>query len=112
MSDKPTKSRLFQAPPNELLLDERVSKIVLPTFAASRPVMDEREANWGLKNDQEDEFKQTEKLQIFVGTSGTSNTSSWEIPDEEEDDPFDDLDFEDDIPTPMILNLGSLEAGS
>jgi hypothetical protein len=70
--------------------------------------MDEKEANWGLKNEQ-DEVEQTETLQIFVGTSESSSAPSWDIPDEEDDDPFDDFGFDDNVPTPMILNLGALE---
>lgn len=113
MTQKKSSSRLFKGSPNHLLLDERVSKIALPTLDENRIVMDEREANWGLKTVEEEE-QPPEALQIFVGiptqedTSGTA-PSSWEV--SEEDDLFWDDSIDDDldvVPTPMALSLNTL----
>ena len=113
MTQKKSSSRLFKGSPNNLLLDERVSKIALPTLDENRIVMDEREANWGLKTVEEEE-QPPETLQIFVGiptqeTTSDTTPSSWEI--SEEDDPFWDDSIEDDldvVPTPMALSLNTL----
>ena|GEM_PF-5948125 len=120
VTQKKSSSRLFKGSPNHLLLDERVSKIALPTLDENRIVMDEREANWGLKTVEEKE-QPREALQIFVGmptqevtsdtppSSSSSSSSSWEI--SEEDDLFWDDSIDDDldvVPTPMALSLNTL----
>ncbi len=108
---KTTSSKLFQGRPNQLLLDERVSKIALPKLDANRAVMDESELQFETESLDLDETEVTEKLQIFVGVgasdSATDNDNAWDI--SEDDDPFfDDDDFSDDlddVPVPMALNL-------
>jgi hypothetical protein len=112
VSQKKSSSRLFKGSPNQLLLDERVSKIALPTLDDNRVVMDEREANWGLKTVEEEE-RPAEALQIFVGiptldTTSDSSPSSWDI--SEDDDPFWDESIDDDlevVPTPMALSFNT-----
>lgn len=105
MTTKKSKSRLFKGSPTQLLLDERVSKIALPTLDDNRAVMDEREANWGLDLVEEDETEVTEKLQIFVGLPTREPPTEWEI--SEDDDPFWDEDDDpiDEVPMPMALSL-------
>lgn len=108
MTEKTPKSRLFQASPDHLLLDERVSKIVLPALDANRAQMDEKEVHWGLKSPELVDELPTETLQIFVGT-GQQNESDWDIPD---DDPFaDDFDdIDEDLPNPMVLSFNTAAA--
>ena len=109
MTTKNGKSRLFKGQPDQLLLDERVSKIALPTLDDDRVVMDEREANWGLNPIEEDETEVTEKLQIFVGLPQKESSTEWDI--SEDDNPFwDDDDAPlDELPVPMALSLNPAE---
>lgn len=105
MTTKNVKSRLFKGSPDQLLLDERVSKIVLPTLDADRAVMDEKEGNWGLSPIEEDETEVTETLQVFIGLPEKNTASAWEI--SEDDNPFWDEDGDelDEVPVPMSLSL-------
>lgn len=105
MTTKNVKSRLFKGSPDQLLLDERVSKIVLPTLEEDRAVMDEKEGNWGLSPIEDDETEVTETLQIFIGLPEKKTETTWEI--SEDDNPFwDEEDAElDEVPVPMSLSL-------
>ncbi len=110
---KTTSSRLFQGRPNQLLLDERVSKIALPKLDANRVVMDESDIQFETEALDLDETEVTEKLQIFVGVGASDSSidheNEWLI--SEDDDPFfDGEDFSEDegldaVPVPMALNL-------
>lgn len=101
---KKIQSSLFQGSSDELLLDERVSKIVLPTLRSDRIQMDEKEVHWGLKSPELQEDLPTDTLQIYVGVGDTEDQATdWDIPD---DDPFDDFDdIDDELPSPMTLSL-------
>ena len=109
MRTKNVKSRLFKGSPDQLLLDERVSKIALPTLDDDRVVMDEREANWGLNPHEEEDPEVTEKLQIFVGLPQKESAVEWDI--SEDDNPFWDEDDSplDELPVPMALSLNPAE---
>lgn len=71
--------------------------------------MDEREANWGLNPQEEDETAVTEKLQIFVGLPQKDSATEWEI--SEDDNPFWDEEESplDELPVPMALSLNPAE---
>ncbi len=112
MTTKKTTSRLFKGAPDQLFLDERVSKIALPTLRQDRAVFDEREANWGLDSHQESDIEeQTEALQVFVGVSKPTNREQEEASSEDgfgvlwAEEGLDSEDALDDLPMPMSLNL-------
>lgn len=95
MSDKPFRSKLFQAQPNQLFLDERISKIELPMPLEmdTEPLDDENLAI--LMEEESEESEEQGVLQIFVGSaeSEVKAEDTWNIQDE--DDFQLDLDSED-----------------
>lgn len=90
MSDKKSQSRLFRGKPNQVLLDERVSRIVLPTLGEDRDFLEDQD---DFLQVDEESSEETQVLQIFVGSSTTEvdPSSTWNL-DDEDDDPFDLLD--------------------
>ena len=107
MTQKKNQSSLFQGSSDELLLDERVSKIVLPTLRSDRIQMDEKEVHWGLKSPEIEEDFSTDTLQIYVGVGDAERQDAdWDISDDDPFDEFDDID--DELPSPMTLSLNPM----
>ena len=135
MSDNKFRSRLFKASVEKTLLDERVSKIVLPTFDAMDASEFVDSGSW-VEEESSEEEEEVETLQIFVGTStgSTEPEISWDMPSKYSDeysdfDEDDDIDFDDaedgtlsisvGVPsidtkksaTPMVLQIGMTSMG-
>jgi len=105
MSNKKFRSKLFQAQPNQLLLDERVSKIILPEIAAEEKL---EELDSVFLPEQEEQQNE-ESLQIFVGAPETEidPSSTWEIEEESSYDAFSDFDSEEEPTTVIPLEIPS-----
>lgn len=135
VSDNKFRSRLFKASVEKTLLDERVSKIVLPTFDSMEDAEFVDSGSWVEEESSESE-EPVETLQIFVGapSSGSEPETSWDMPstysdaytDSDEDDhsDFDDIESgalsislggtssdTEKIPTPMVLQIGMTAMG-
>jgi hypothetical protein len=95
MADKEFRSKLFQAQPNQLFLDERVSKIELPMPLEMETEALDDENLAILMEEESEESEEQEVLQIFVGSAASEvkPEETWNI--QEEDDFQMDLDSEE-----------------
>ena len=95
MADKEFRSKLFQAQPNQLFLDERVSKIELPMPLEMETEALDDENLAILMEEESEESEEQEVLQIFVGSAASEvkPEATWNI--QEEDDFQMDLDSEE-----------------
>ena len=87
MADKQFRSKLFQAQPNQLFLDERVSKIVLPSAQDMEKEALDPENLAILMEEESEESEDEGVLQIFVGSaqSEVEPEKTWIINEDEEE---------------------------